>query len=167
MTTTDRDIRDQVQQAVDASEGTYDVDAIVREIVQRHGLVSIDHIDHIEFWAIVTSSPMPTCAFPGDQEHDHEMCRDAVVDAATTTVTVPTTASEWADALDAEVGNHETVGTMVSVAYADGSICGISIDGDADDDYGCRLTSADGLMVVRYSEQDGYWTAVDADTPED
>jgi hypothetical protein len=78
-----------------------------------------------------------------------------------TDTTTPTTAGEWADALDAEVGNHETVGTMVSFAYADGSICGVSIDGEADDDYGRQLTSSDGLMVVRYREQDGYWTAVD------
>ncbi|SRR6266566_2339860 len=53
MTTTDRDIRDQVQRAVDASEGTYDVDAIIRDIVQRYGLVDVDTIDHDEFRALV------------------------------------------------------------------------------------------------------------------
>lgn len=57
MTITDRDIRDQVQQATEASEGSYDADAIVREIVQRYGLVSIDTIDHDEFWAIVGQYP--------------------------------------------------------------------------------------------------------------
>lgn len=53
MTTTDRDIRDQVQHAVDASEGTYDVPAITEAIVARWGRVDIDTIDHDEFWALV------------------------------------------------------------------------------------------------------------------
>lgn len=46
MTTTDRDIRAQVQQAVDAS-------AITEAIVRRYGLVDIDSIDHDEFWSLV------------------------------------------------------------------------------------------------------------------
>jgi hypothetical protein len=53
MTLTDRDIRDQVQQACDASVGTYDVSAITRAIVDRYGLVDIDTIDDDEFWSLV------------------------------------------------------------------------------------------------------------------
>ncbi len=53
MTITDRDIRDQVQHATDASEGTYDVGAITRAIVQRWGRVDINDIDHDTFWALV------------------------------------------------------------------------------------------------------------------
>jgi hypothetical protein len=47
------DITYQVRQATDASEGTYDVDAIVAEIVQTYGRVDVDTIDHDEFWTIV------------------------------------------------------------------------------------------------------------------
>jgi len=50
---TDRDIRDQVRQATDASEGIYDVDAIVRRIVSTYGRVSIEGIDTYEFWTLV------------------------------------------------------------------------------------------------------------------
>jgi hypothetical protein len=79
----------------------------------------------------------------------------------------PTTASEWADALDAANKDHDGgAGDVVSWAYANGAVCGVDIDGEADDDNGRRLTSADGLMVVRYSAQDGYWAAVDTDTQE-
>lgn len=53
MTITDRDIEDQVQQATDASEGTYDVEGIVLAIVAHYGLVDINTIDHDEFWALV------------------------------------------------------------------------------------------------------------------
>lgn len=76
-------------------------------------------------------------------------------------MTTPTTAAEWADALDAEGKLHDTVGTMVSTAYADGSVCGISIDPNADDDHSRRLVSADKLWTVRYRESDGYWMAED------
>lgn len=32
---------------------------------------------------VAVASEAADCAFPGDQEHDHEMCRDAVADAGT------------------------------------------------------------------------------------
>lgn len=50
---TSRDLRDQVVIATDASDGTYDVDAIVDEIVERHGAVPVDDLEHDEFWGIV------------------------------------------------------------------------------------------------------------------
>lgn len=53
MTFTARDLRDQVTTATDASDGTYDVDAIVTEIVERHGAVPVDSLEHDEFWALV------------------------------------------------------------------------------------------------------------------
>lgn len=53
MTITDRDMLDQVQQATDASEGDYDNDAIVRELIQTYGRVDTGTIEHDEFWAIV------------------------------------------------------------------------------------------------------------------
>jgi hypothetical protein len=53
MTFTDRDLRDQVRTATDASDGTYDVDAIVADIVERHGAVPVDDLDSDEFWGIV------------------------------------------------------------------------------------------------------------------
>jgi len=59
------------------------------------------------------------------------------------------------------------VGDLVSWAYANGTAAGIGIDGEADDDSGSQLTSADGQWVVRYSRQDSYWRAVDADAVED
>lgn len=59
---TDRDIRDQVQQATDACEGTYDVPAITSAIVARYGLVDIESIDHDEFWAIVSEQCSPGLA---------------------------------------------------------------------------------------------------------
>lgn len=75
-------------------------------------------------------------------------------------IAIPTTAAEWADALDAEQRNYATAGDMVSAAYSIGSICGVTLDTDADDDYSRRLTSADGSMVVRFEESRGYWTEV-------
>ncbi|MCT2591162.1 hypothetical protein LHJ74_14805 [Streptomyces sp. N2-109] len=53
MTITRSDVRHQVATATDASEGTYDVDAIVAEIIDQHGAVDIDTLDHDEFWATV------------------------------------------------------------------------------------------------------------------
>lgn len=75
-----------------------------------------------------------------------------------------TTADQWADALDAETHTSASVGDLVSFAYADGSMCGVSINYETDDDHGRQLTSADGRWVVRYREQDGFWSAVDTDT---
>lgn len=53
MTFTSRDLTDQVTRATDASDGTYNVDAIVSEIVERYGAVDIDSLDSDEFWSVV------------------------------------------------------------------------------------------------------------------
>lgn len=42
-----------VKQATDASDGTYDNEAIVAEIVDKYGMVDIDTIEHDDFWDIV------------------------------------------------------------------------------------------------------------------
>lgn len=76
-------------------------------------------------------------------------------------IATPTTSAEWADALDAEQRNHADAGDMVSHGFAQGALCGIPLDPEADDDYSRRLVSADGRMVVRYDEQQGYWMAED------
>lgn len=46
-------MRRAVQLAIDAIDGDYDVDAITNLLIQRHGLVDVDSIDHDEFWALV------------------------------------------------------------------------------------------------------------------
>jgi hypothetical protein len=48
-----QDMLYQVQQATDASEGEYDNDAIVRHLIDSHGLVNVDAIDHDAFWSVV------------------------------------------------------------------------------------------------------------------
>jgi hypothetical protein len=53
MTFTSTDLTAQVQTATDASDGTYDVAAIVAEIIELHGAVDVDSIDTDEFWTIV------------------------------------------------------------------------------------------------------------------
>lgn len=53
MTFTSRDLRDQIVTATDASDGEYDVDAIVEDIIEKHGAVNIDSLDTDDFWAIV------------------------------------------------------------------------------------------------------------------
>ena len=53
MTFTSSDLRDQVVTATDASDGEYDVEAIVAEIIERHGAVPVDDIEPGEFWEIV------------------------------------------------------------------------------------------------------------------
>lgn len=53
MTFTSNDLRDQVRTATDASDGEYDVNAIVNTIIERHGAVDVDTLDTDEFWAIV------------------------------------------------------------------------------------------------------------------
>lgn len=53
VTYTSTDLRRQVTTATDASDGEYDVDAIVDEIIERHGAVDIDTLDSGEFWDIV------------------------------------------------------------------------------------------------------------------
>ncbi|PWG13877.1 hypothetical protein DF268_08370 [Streptomyces sp. V2] len=53
MTFTSRDLRDQIITATDASDGEYNIDAILDEIIEEHGAVDIDTLDTGEFWAIV------------------------------------------------------------------------------------------------------------------
>jgi hypothetical protein len=53
MTFTASDLRRQVETATDASDGEYDVDAIIEAITERHGAVDIDTLDADEFWAVV------------------------------------------------------------------------------------------------------------------
>jgi hypothetical protein len=53
MTFTSRDLRDQIVTATDASDGEYDVDAILADILEQYGAVDIDSLDSGEFWAIV------------------------------------------------------------------------------------------------------------------
>jgi len=49
-----RDIRDHVTAATDASDGTYDIDAIVTEIGETYGYdIDPATIDAAEYWAIV------------------------------------------------------------------------------------------------------------------
>lgn len=52
MTITNRDMRDQVTQATDASEGTYDVPGIVTALISQYGLVDTNTIDHDAFWSV-------------------------------------------------------------------------------------------------------------------
>lgn len=59
MTFTSRDLRDQVTIATQASDGDYDVDAIVEAIIERHGAVDIDTLDSDEFWGIVMDHAIP------------------------------------------------------------------------------------------------------------
>lgn len=49
------DMYNQVQAAADASDGTYNVRAIVETLQSAYGTVSIDTIDADEFWAIVAA----------------------------------------------------------------------------------------------------------------
>lgn len=53
MTITTREMRDQVRTATDASDGTYDVDAITDELRDQFGLVNIDSIPADDFWTTV------------------------------------------------------------------------------------------------------------------
>lgn len=53
MTITSRDLRNQIVTATDASDGTYDVDAITEEIITQYGAVDIETIETADFWAIV------------------------------------------------------------------------------------------------------------------
>ena len=50
-----RSMRDQVQTATDASDGTYDVDAIVEALQDTYGTVDIDTIDAEDFWTVVAA----------------------------------------------------------------------------------------------------------------
>lgn len=52
---TSSDMRNQIQTATDASEGTYDVDAILADLQDAHGTVDVDTIDTDAFWAVVAA----------------------------------------------------------------------------------------------------------------
>jgi len=65
-------------------------------------------------------------------------------------------ASAWADALDAEMAKTgKTAGDLISEGYADGSLLGVSLNPEADDERGV-IVSTNG-WVVYYDEQAGYW----------
>jgi hypothetical protein len=51
--TTSRDMRDQITTACDASEGQYDIDAILTDLQTAHGTVNIDAIPADDFWTTV------------------------------------------------------------------------------------------------------------------
>jgi hypothetical protein len=53
MTITDRDMYNQVANALDGSDGDFDVEAIVYELKMTHGLIDIDDVSEKEFWAVV------------------------------------------------------------------------------------------------------------------
>lgn len=53
MTFTSSDLHDQVTTATNASDGDYDIDAIVEDIQTKYGTVDIDTIPADEFWTIV------------------------------------------------------------------------------------------------------------------
>ena len=46
------DIRDQVTLILAESVGVFDVGGIVRDIIDTHGLIAVDDVDSVEFWAI-------------------------------------------------------------------------------------------------------------------
>lgn len=50
---TDRDITDQVTQSLADNADDFNVHAIVRDIIDTHGLVSIDDIPADDYWATV------------------------------------------------------------------------------------------------------------------
>ena len=75
--------------------------------------------------------------------------------------TAPTTATAWADALDAEMGALVvTAGELLSWAYADGSVAGVSVDPNADeaDDERAVMVSDTG-WVVAYDAASRCWIA--------
>jgi uncharacterized protein with von Willebrand factor type A (vWA) domain len=46
-------MRNQVLEALDGSEGDFDVEGIVEEIHAEHGLVDIDELPSAYFWGVV------------------------------------------------------------------------------------------------------------------
>ena len=52
-TFTSQDMRDQIVRATDASDGEYDVDAILDDLIGTHGAVDIDTLSTEEFWSVV------------------------------------------------------------------------------------------------------------------
>lgn len=80
-----------------------------------------------------------------------------------TTATTITSAAEWADALDADMGGR-SLSDYISIGYADGTLAGVPIaywDERADDARG-TVVSADGRWVVRYLPRSNWWTVVEA-----
>jgi hypothetical protein len=75
-----------------------------------------------------------------------------------------TSASDWADALDAhqkETGS--SAGEIISTGYADGQILGVTLDSnhpDADEER--AVIASEGGWVVRYVPQSDWWEAVPA-----
>jgi hypothetical protein len=53
---TDKDMREQVIQALGDDAGNYQIDWIVEEIQRRYGTVDIDHVGPAEFWEIVSEN---------------------------------------------------------------------------------------------------------------
>jgi hypothetical protein len=73
----------------------------------------------------------------------------------------PTTATEWADALDAEMSRTgQSAGDLISQGYAKGHILGVVLEPEHPeaDDERAVIVSEQG-WVVRYNAQAGYWTA--------
>jgi prevent-host-death family protein len=89
------------------------------------------------------------------------IARIAPLEDAMPATTTPTDATEWADALDAEMSHTgQSAGDLISHGYANGQIAGIELDPehpDADDERGV-IASTSG-WVVRYDAQTKYWTA--------
>lgn len=50
---TDRDMRNQIHEALGDEDACFDITAIVDEIQRTHGTVDIDTVPAAEFWAIV------------------------------------------------------------------------------------------------------------------
>lgn len=50
---TSNNMRDQIRTAVNASDGDYDLDAILADLQDAHGTVNIDSIDAAAFWTVV------------------------------------------------------------------------------------------------------------------
>lgn len=47
------EMRDQIKTATDASDGTYDIDAILADLQDAYGTCDIDSIDAGAFWTTV------------------------------------------------------------------------------------------------------------------
>jgi hypothetical protein len=50
---TDRDVRYQIVESLDANADDFDVDAITDEFIRRWGLVHIDTAPAADYWALV------------------------------------------------------------------------------------------------------------------
>lgn len=84
----------------------------------------------------------------------------------TNTTDTITTAEQWADAIDRETLHAESVGTMLSEAYASGSLAGVALSTDdprISDRDSAVVVSADGRWAVRYDVASGSWFAAAPD----